>query len=465
MQLYKYQNLKNKILSSVFFALSFLFIGLAFMSCGSTKVEEHVVESPVEDFTYKTLSNGIPVIYKQNPGSKILVTRLIFEGGTSLIDKSLSGIEGMAFNLALRGSEKYDYKTISQLEYEKSFSLSAYSGKDYSTAGFVCIQRDMAQVMDIFSDCLLNPLFLEEDFNNEMTNASSSIAARKSDPNGSLAMELANTAFSDHPYSSFSYVTEESYPNINMTMIKGIHRGLLNALRIKILVVGNFNSSLIEDFTRSLEEKFGSLPRKAFSLPKIPKITVNIGSKLIANEQAGKSGYIAGLFECPSKSSEEYIPFALSLLYLDDLLFAQVREKAGAVYSINSGVIGGKELAGVISAYRVSGKKSFKKTLLDAIASFDANYLAENIEKYKNKYITSIFSSAQTATGIAGSVITSMEYLGSEKAYLSRADLVQAVEPRHVIAAYKNYIEPIAKQNAAAWIVVDSEDSLSEYDF
>ncbi|MBQ9908614.1 MAG: insulinase family protein [Treponema sp.] len=456
--------IKKNILAS-FLAFACISAGGIFTSCGSTKAVDTSTFGSPEDFTRRLLSNGVPVIFKQNRGSKIIVLRLIFEGGSSTIDKSMGGIEAMTLDLALHGSESYKYADIQKLEYEKSFSLSSSSGRDYSTAGFVCIQRDLAEVINIFTDCIMNPAFLESDFNKKMQETSSEIAAKKADPSGTLGNAIAKVAFDNHPYSTTTSVTEESYPNISLTMIKGIHQSLLNALRLKIVVTGNFSHDMIESLVSELDGTIGQIPRKAYSAPKIPKIPVSTNTVRIANEQAGDTGYIAGLFECPSRSDSNYIPFAIASMYIDDLFFSQVREKAGAVYSINSGIIGGKELLGVISIYKASEKKNLKKLVCEAIDSFSEEEITKKLEQYKNKYITSIFSSAQTASGLTGSVISSLEYFGSESAYLGRADQVAAVEAKQVVSAYKKYFEPISKQNAAQWIIVDGEENLEEYEF
>lgn len=434
-------------------------------SCASTNA---VPDSPAgnkNDFVRKQLSNGIPVIYRQNRGSKIVVFRLVFEGGTSAIDKSLGGIEDLTLNLALHGTEKYPYETIKQLAFEKSFSLSASSGKDYSSAGFVCIQRDLAEVLSIFTDCILNPAFLEDEYSKMMKEVSVSIASKKADPSGTLGLAISKAAFKDHPYATSTSVTEETYPNINLTMVRGLHQSLLNAFRMKIVVVGNFSDDFIESFTGELEAAFGQIGRKAYSAPKIPKISHSSETVRTANEQAGDSGYIAGLFECPNRTDSDYVPFAIASMYLDDLFFSQVREKAGSVYSINTGVIGGKQLHGVISLFKASEKKEIKKQIMEAISSFSEEDISRKLEQYKNQYITTIFSSSQTAAGLASSVVSSLEYLGSETEYLNRTEIVRAVEAKDVIAAYKKYLEPVAKRNAVQWIVVDSEKNLNEYDF
>ena len=439
---------------------------LALSSCGSAKNVVSNQLGSTEDFSRRQLSNGIPVIFRQNQGSKIVVLHIIFESDGSSLDRNISGLESLTLDLMMRGSGKYPYSRIQQLEYEKSFSLSFSAGKDYSTAGFVCIQRDLAEVLDIFSDCILRPSLSDQDFNQKMREASAAIASRKSDPSGALGMALLKSAFKNHPYEASTFITEDSYPNMSLELARNLHENLLDAMRMKIVIVGNFTDDLIDDFTSELDAKFGSVEKKSFSAPKIPEIDVNYAQTvLVANERAGETGYIAGVFKYPSRGSDDCIPLAVSLMYLDDLLFSQVREKAGAVYSINSGIIGGKELLGVISVYKASEKRNLKNLIYDTILSFDEENLERKLNQYKNRYISSIFSSSQTASGLASSVISSLEYFGSEDAYLRRIETIENLTSRQVIDAYKKYVEPIARQNAAQWIVVDSEKNLSEYDF
>ena len=221
---------------------------LILASCGSTKEVAPIIESSVSDFTIKTLTNGIPVVFKQNKGSKIVVLRMIFEGGSSAIDETLGGLEDVTFDMILRGSQEYPYEKIRQLEYEKSFSLTSSVGKDFSTLGFTCIQRDMSEVLTIFADCLLNPQMSQADFGQKMNENSSSIASRNADPSGALSLALTRTAFAGHPYSTTNYVTAESFKNINLDLVHGHYEGLLNALRIKFVIIGNFTKEDISNF-------------------------------------------------------------------------------------------------------------------------------------------------------------------------------------------------------------------------
>ena len=441
------------------------FVFAVLVSCGSTGnvAGKHV--SSADEFSKTQLSNGIPVVFKQNRGSKIIVLELVFEGGTSLIANNKSGIEALTLDLMLRGSEKYPYSAIQNLEYEKSFSLTSASGKDFATAGFICIQRDLSLVLDLFADCMMNPSFLESDFNQRMSEASNSIAAKKADPSGALGTAIRKSIFKGHPYEASASITEDSISNIKLSGVKEFYQNLLNAQRMKIAVVGNFSPELIKDFTSELEKAFGAIPKKAYASPKIPKIAFEYKAVKVANEQAGDTGYIAAVFPCPSRTDDDYIPYALATMYLNDLLFSQVREKAGAAYSLDTGVLGGKEFAGVLEVYKASEKKNLKKLIYDTILSYDEAVIEKKLDQFKNQYISSIFSSSQTAGGVASNLISSMEYWGDEKAFLSRADKVQAVTSKQMIAAYKKYLLPVAKENAAQWIIVDGKKNLAKYDF
>lgn len=454
-------NIINKNLKIITLCLIFAVL----ISCGSTGniSDKHLSSS--DEFSKTQLSNGIPVVFKQNRGSKIVVMDVVFEGGTSLVANDKSGIEALTLDLMLRGSEKYPYSAIQKLEYEKSFSLNSASGKDFATAGFICIQRDLSLVLELFADCMMNPSLLEKDFNQKITEAAESIAARKADPSGALGIAIRKSVFKGHPYESSSSITADSIDNIKYRTVKEYYQNLLNPERMKIVVVGNFSSELIKDFTTELEKAFGSIPKKTYSAVKIPKILVEKKTIKIANEQAGDTGYIAGVFTCPSRTDNDYIPYALATMYLDDLLFSQVREKAGAAYSLGTGVLGGKEFAGVLEVFKASEKKNLRKLIYDAILSYDEKEIDKKIDQFKNQYISSIFNSSQTAAGVTASVISSMEYWDNERAFLYRAEKVQSVTSKQVITAYKKYLLPVAKENAAQWIIVDGKNNLEKYDF
>lgn len=446
--------------------ITILLLALLLASCASSKTSgPDFYADNIVDFRTEKLSNGIPVYFKQNHGSKVVVLRMIFEGGVASYEEKKDGIEDFALSLALHGSKNYPYEVLQQLEYEKSFSVVSSSNRDFSTAGFTCIFRDLDEVTKIFADSILNPLMSEEDFAQMQTEILDSIESRKANPNGTLGLALSKAAFKNHPYEVSASAREETFSSITLEDLKNHLSSILNAARIKFVVVGDLRVDEAKEYAAKLDEAFGSIEKKSWTRPVIQNLEVSGETIFAANEQAGDSGYISGVFACPERDSNDYIPFAISTMYLDDILFDQVREKEGAVYSIGTGVVGGKALLGAISVYKGNNSKNLKDLIEKAVLSFDEGETSKKLEEYKNKYISTLFSSSQNAAGIASNMVSSLEYFGSESAYLKRSSKVQAATAKQVNAAYKKYLKTAVESGKITWVVVSNSESVKTFGF
>lgn len=447
------------------------FAALLFISsCASAKIpESDFYASNIADFRTEKLSNGIPVYFKQNRGSKVVVLKMVIEGGVACYPSKdgvkLDGIEEFALDLIQHGSKNYSYEDIQSLEFNKRFSITSSGGKDYSIAGFTCIQRDLELVTEVFSDSVFNPLMTQEDFDQLYKEAEASISGKKADPSGALGIELSKVAFNNHPYSCSATVQEESLGLITLDDIKSHYESLLNPGRIKFFIVADMKVNETKEYALQLEKFFGKLQKKSWSKPVIPEFKLKYETSYIENEQAGQTGYMCGIFNCPDKNSDEYIPFAIGTLFLDDVLYKQVREKEGAVYSINSGVMGGKHLLGAISVYKANNSKDVKALIKQNVDSISESEIASKLQQYKNKYITTIFNSAQSASGIAGNMISGYETFGSETAYLKRSEKVHAVTAKQVWRAYEKYIKNAIDKDNCSWVVVSGKDSVKTFGF
>ncbi len=458
-----------KIKNLFILAASALTLSVLPISCASAPGSEPFYDNNIGDFSSARLSNGIEITYKINSYGKIPVVRLLFEGGVPLIPSEKSGLEQITLDLMLHGSKNYSYESLQQLTYEKQFQINGSSGKDYSSMGFVCIQRDFNLVTEVLADALLNPLFLEKDFTQEMTDAKSSVHRMTSDPERLLGLKVADTLYKGHQYWSRTYPTAESVEKITLEDVKNHHQELLNASRIKIVVVGNFTSDQQKAITELFEEKFGQIPAKDYQRPVISEIQIDDQPVYVENKLAGDIGYIQGFFKCPDRTSPEYIPFAIAEMFLDEILFSEVREKNSALYSIGTGIAGGRKRVGSISLYKASEKENLKKIVYDAVASFPKteDEINEKLDGYKNKYITILFNSSQSSSGIAGSVGASIIYNDSPTQYLHRSAEVQAVTAKQVLEVYKKYFNwsDSENPNPVKWIILSGKDSVRDFKF
>ena len=238
-------------------------------------------------------------------------------------------------------------------------------------------------------------LFRSEDFATVMTEEAESIQRTLSNPSGVLGLELAKSAYQGHTYATSVSPTASTISLISLDDVQAHYQTLLNSARLAFVVVGDFKGKEQKKLTEMLESYFGNLEDKGFEKATIAPLEASAGADYASCEVAADTGYIAGYFACPERTSDEYVAFAIALMYLDDIMFKQVREEHGAVYSIGSGVFGGKQLLGALSVYKATEKKQLKSYILEAIESFpDSQGIADQLDRYKNKYITSLFESS-----------------------------------------------------------------------
>ncbi len=458
----KINSVKNKLITLTAGVLAVLLI-----SCASSKAVEKNDAYYMENkktFSYKQLSNGIPVIFKKTAGGEIFVLRMVFDGGTPLIPAQKAGLEELTMDLMFHGSRNFPYEDIQNMQFNKSFSMNNSSGRDYSVAGIKCLKKDLDSVLSVFADAIINPALSQKDFDQFMINSRESLASSLSKPDSQLSIELEKAAFTGTAYESSTDITEESINSITLEDVKTHWKKLLDAKRIKFVVVADLNEDEQKVFVSKLDSYFGSLKKGDWKKPSVAKITVKGEDVYVANPQAGTAGYSIGFFDCPERYDTDYIPFAMCLLYLDDIFFKEVREKAGAVYSINTGVLGGRDMLGAISCFKISDVKNIRMHVERAIDLFpDTQEIEAKLDQYKNKYITTLFGSAQSGTGVAANIINSLEYSEDAETYLKRSQQVQQVQAKEITEAYKKYLAQNPKKagkpvNKIRWVTVSAEN-------
>ncbi len=458
--------MKNK------YILLFLTFCAVLVSCVSTPGNSDYYKNNAEDFKIFYLSNGIPVIYKHNASGQIATVRMIIEGGAPVLPQGKDGLEGITLNLMLHGSKDYSYEKIQKLSFDSNWGISYASSIDYSTVNARFIQKDLNEVMAVFADSILNPLLSESEYKKIMTEQKEAVQSALSDPSSFLGIELRKAAYKNHVYKTFASATEESVKSITYEDVKNWYGKILNASRLKFVVVADFSEKELDAFANNLDSKFGYIKAEDYYRPEIEAISVSEGSVAFVNDQAGESGYIAGILQAPDRYDSDYVAWAIAGMIIDDKLFEHVREKNGAVYSIGTGIIGSKDMLGIISVYKASKYEELKQYIYEAVDMFpDEKEVNERLDEYKNKYITSLFGSSQNSSGVAANIVTSIEYSGNPLKYLERSGEVQKVTAKQVCDSYAKYFARSSERalngtpSPVYWVIVSGKETASRFKF
>ncbi len=473
------KNNRRFVCRTVFTAAAiFLFSAVLFVSCATdgtktSAAHDAFYQENISTFETRTLGNGIPLIVKNNPGSRILDLRIIVSGGTALVPVEKSGLEAVVFTLMAHGSQSYSYPEIMETTYETSSAIGGGSAADFSVFEMECIDSHFDRLFPVFMDSFLNPLFSETEFTNVINSFTQSVESRLSSPS-SLVHEMGmDIICRGHPYQSRVMPTRASVMNISIDDVKEHHRTLLSAERIAVIAVGNYDIGTLYD---DLNGTLGTLPAGSFTPAGIPPFVIGGPFAIAASPSARDIAYVDGFFSAPGQNDPDYIPFSIAAMMLDDIMFNIVREKYGAVYSIGTGYLPGKASAGYIWAYQVLNMENLKQYIDEALSvmengsiilrkdeqtgEFVYGPIEAKLEGYKNKLVNSIFASAGTNSGTASMMTNGFVYLDDPADYLSLTERIQAVTSEDVQNAFDTYFTGVPMQ----WTAVTDEASIPRFD-
>ncbi len=150
-----------------------------------------------------TLKNGLNVILAQRKGVPTIVGNLIINAGFSTDAQSKPGLANLAMDLLDEGT-----KNLSSLQISDKLQIlgaSLYTGADLdeSYVDFTTLKQTLDPTLDLFADVLLNPSFLQKEFDRLKKEHLDAILQEKAEPVG-IALRVFPKILYDkgHPYSN-----------------------------------------------------------------------------------------------------------------------------------------------------------------------------------------------------------------------------------------------------------------------
>ncbi|MCX8059205.1 MAG: insulinase family protein [Spirochaetes bacterium] len=481
----------------------FFFILFSLYSCGTSAQfslysKESVISSGninnfaktnLPTFTVKTLSNGIPVIIKNNPYNRIQHIKVIINGGVLLSNVKNAGIENVMLSLLTKGSKNYSYDDIKKILSDTSSSISTSTGFDYSEYSLNTLDYYFDKVFDIYVDCFTNPTFPEYEFDTTKDEFLRNLDKKANDPYSKMVDNLNKALFKGHPYEASWDGTEESIKNLKYKDVVDYYKRTISSNRLFIVAVGNFNN---DKLFNKLNDTFGKIPNKNIGIPSVSNFLGKVKSDVIyeVNAIGGGVAYVRGDFAIPEASHPDFMPLRLALAILDDMLFEIVRTQNSACYSAWTQVRIFKANYGSIVVYKTTVPDKVKYYIDEAIAyllmgkviapkasvsaegkggmgqevdlskmSISLVSINEVLETYKNIFINSFFESQQTNAAIASQIAQSILLNGDYRNYLLFMDQVRAITADQIIAVAKKYLY----DNKILWSVLGSEDVMKNF--
>lgn len=201
----------------------------------------------------KQLSNGLSVFVLPNNNLPIATISVAFKSGSRFDKKNKAGMFVLLGLMLKEGT-----KNLSSLELAESFanlgselSVSTYLDKIIVSADVM--SQNIPQVIDLISDVVQNPKFLDEDFTRVKLTLINSLESMQSVPSYVARREFFKVAYGDeHPYSNSIINNPKDLELVTLDDIKAAHTEHFGANNAALIAVGDVDFASLKKNSQKL---------------------------------------------------------------------------------------------------------------------------------------------------------------------------------------------------------------------
>ncbi len=395
------------------------------------------------DYQERELSNGLKIFFVQSDKAPTITFRMLIKAGSARDGDNKSGLSGILATLLGRGTGTRDAKQFAEEIDFLGATFDAGSSEDaiYATARGLSIYTD--EILDLFTDAVLNPAFRTKELTLEKKKVRSRLEAERQQPD-SLADRLRDRLiFGDFPYANSP--TPESIESIVREDLETFHNTYFAPNNATLAVVGDFE---IESLMPKLEKAFEKWePAEVEPMPK-PELPKHKGLAIHLVDRPGsvQSNIIVTRLGPPRDDAN--VP-ELQLLNttlgggMTSRLFSNLREQHAYTYGAYS-LFSFKKHAGVFSAsaeVRNEVTAPAIREMLKELSRISAEAIPSDELEIQRQFMVGNFLLSLEDPAITASRVQNIEFYGLPKNYYDTlAQRVMGVTPEKELELAGEYL-------------------------
>jgi zinc protease len=214
-------------------------------------------------------------------------------------------------------------------------SLSPFAGLNSFGLMGRCLSSDRESYLELFADCLLNPVFPETEFDKQREVQRAALRRKQEEPFFLAAESLKQALFPDHPYRFNTEGSEESLSALTRDQLADYHRRHLGQGNLVIALFGDVEAGEAQRLAESL---FNEIPEVDPLRAAATAAAAQLPQRLTRHEPKAQTMVLVGYpgvdLQDPRLDALEIIKETLGGLSSD--LGIEAREKRGLVYYIGA---------------------------------------------------------------------------------------------------------------------------------
>ncbi|MFL1781384.1 Insulinase family protein [Candidatus Hepatincolaceae symbiont of Richtersius coronifer] len=342
-------------------------------------------------------------LFYSNDSNEVISINIIFKGGAALDLPNYDGLSNFLANAMLEGAGGLTPYQFKQLIEASSLKISSDASRDNIAIYLSTLQRYKKEAFALLNLVINQPNLGNQEIKLTQNKILASLDFLSTNANYLLSTKLREELYPNHPYYRSIIGEKNTIQSINSKVLKNFKDKVLTKENLYLSVSGNIT---LEEVKQEMELIFSNLPAGDPEDFKLQEVEPKITNKVVEVPFPAAQSEILLIFNAP-KSPDNYIYAQIFNTYLgglpESVLFSELRNKSGLVYSIAS-ILSKDEIT---SFWRVSlgtalnsSDEAITKTK-NLLVEKKLNYSFDDIKIAKNWMLNNQLKAFATNTSIA----------------------------------------------------------------
>lgn len=325
---------------------------------------------PINDYT---LPNGVRVLAVENDETPTVTVRVVFEAGQRDEPPGKAGLTNMVAAMMGEATTERSAAEFSEALDRLGASIIASPGRFETTVTLNTLAKHLPEAMDLFMERILQPAFLESDFDRVKKQAIEGLTQVRKNPSA-LASRAMNAVL-EGPYNPVSYPMAglpDTVSNITLDDVEAFYSAHVPQHMRTILASSSVPP---EELLKSLQG-FAQIDIKPAIRPAIATVRPTVEGRtiyLVNKEGAAQSSVRTGQHAVPYDALGDYYKANLANFVLGGSSSARInqnlREDKGYTYGAYTSFSGGPEFGAFLFSSEIN-----KDSTADAISELFMEY-------------------------------------------------------------------------------------------
>jgi zinc protease len=402
-----------------------------------------------------TLPKGLKLalLPKQSAGDRVQ-GQLSLQFGDFESLKGWGAAPSMVGALLNKGTRRLNSGAFSDELVRLKAQISISGGVNGVTANFSTTEDNLQAVLRLVAECLREPAFSDDEFNQIRRARLQTIEASLKNPQSAASSRLGlmfNAYDKEHPYYGGTPLEQrERLEAVTVDQVKKFHAEFYGASRGQLSVVGKFEPALVQTLTGEL---FGAWPTpkpykrlgRAQAEPKGQGVSIEIADQANASFQA-QHGFKM------RDSDADFAPLlAANTIFgagtMSSRLGTRLRQKEGLSYSagssVNVGITDDIASFAIAASYAPKGAAKLHAAVCEEVSrARKEGFTTEELASAKDSILSSRRINRSNDGALVGALASNLRYGRTMQWSAEFEDKLKAATLEQVNEAFRKYIEP-----------------------